>query len=210
MKILKIGMMALIVLLAAWFIYINRDHLTKDEIISYGRSLPATGFIALFAILPLIGFPISILLVLAGLRFGFGWGMAVSVACIYFHHAVAYPICHGGLRERISGFVKNRGHQLPSMKGSSGFWFTLMFTSVHGPPYMFKLYLLALTDISFRLYAGVGGTTYILFALIPVGAAAAATHMNVTYLYVAIAAVSGIALAFNHFRKRRKTIQQTD
>ena len=210
MKILKIIAAIGIAVLLGWLIYANREHLAKDEVIAYGRGLPAGWFIVLFAILPLLGFPISIFLILAGLRFGLVWGMTVSAACIYFHHLAAYRICHGRLRERIAGFVKKRGHKLPSVRGSNGVWFTLMFSAVHGPPYTFKIYLLALTNVPFRIYAGVGGTTYILFGLIPVGAAAVATKMDVTYLYVAIAVVSATALAFNHFRSRRKEIGQTD
>jgi uncharacterized membrane protein YdjX (TVP38/TMEM64 family) len=206
MKAAKIIAIIVLVGLLGWLGYANREHLDKDSIIAYGKGLPAVWLIVLFALLPLIGVPISLFLILAGLRFGLAWGMLVSAGCIYFHHIVAYWIAQGALREKLVQFIRRRGHELPSVKGGNGVWYTLIFASVHGPPYTFKIFLLALTDIPFLIYGGIGGTTYILFGLIPVGTAAAATKVDVTYLYVGIIIVSAAALAFNHFRRQRKKL----
>jgi len=203
MKAWKIIALVAVAALLGWLIYAHRHSLTKEEIIAYGKSLPAVLFIAAFLILPLVGFPLSILLVLAGIRFGLGWGMALTTMGIFFHHFAAYWISHSYLNERLRRFAEGRGHKVPLISQGNRVWFTVLFASVHGPPYAFKLYLLALTDIPFRIYCYVGATVYILFSLIPVGAAAAAVHIDVTWIYIGVAVLSGGALLAKYLRKKK-------
>jgi len=195
--------------LIGWLVYANRESLTKESIIAYGRSLPAVWFIIGFLILPLIGFPLSVFLILAGIRFGVGWGMAITAAAIYFHHFTGYWIAHSYLNERLRGFAERRGHKVPEIDKGNQVWYTVLFASVHGPPYAFKLYLLALTGVPFRIYCWVGGTVYILFCIIPVAAAAAAVHMDVTWIYVSIVLVSAAVLVGKWLRKRRAAAKET-
>lgn len=203
MKAWKILAGLVVAALIGWLIYAHRESLTKEEIIAYGKGLPAALFIAAFLILPLIGFPLSILLVLAGIRFGLGWGMALTTLCIFFHHAAAYWISHSYLNERLRRFAERRGHKVPAVERGNQVWFTILFASVHGPPYALKLYLLALTDIPFRIYCYIGATVYILFSLIPVGAAAAAVHVDVTWIYIGVAVLSAGALLARYLRKKK-------
>lgn len=209
MKIWKIIGALVIAGLLGWLIYANRESLTKESIIAYGRNLPAVWFILAFLLLPLIGFPVSILLVLAGIRFGLGWGMALTTIGIFFHHFAAYWIAHSFFDKRLRSFAERRGYQVPSVKEGNRVWFTILFASVHGPPYAFKLYLLALTDVPFRIYCYVGATVYILFSLIPVGAAAAAVHVDVTWIYIGVAIISGGMLLAKYLRRKKAPEEET-
>lgn len=186
-------------------IYFYRESLTKESIVAFGQSLPAVLLLAAFLILPLLGIPLSIFLILAGLRFGLVWGMVVTTLCIFFHHYVGYWIAHSYLRTRLLRYAEKKGHKVPKVGAESPVWFTILFASVHGPPYTFKLYLLALTDVPFRVFCYVGAPVYIAFCFLPVGAAAAAVHMDVTWIYVAVAVVSVGAIALKYWRKRRAT-----
>jgi hypothetical protein len=100
-------------------------------------------------------------------------------------------------------YADRKGHKVPKVGEDSPIWFTILFTSVHGPPYTFKLYLLALTDVPFKIFCYVGAPVYIAFCFLPVGAAAAAVHMDVTWLYVAVAVISAGAIAWKYWKKRR-------
>lgn len=208
MKSWKIFALAAVAALLVWFLYTHRESLTKDEIIAYGKGLPAVLFIIAFLILPLTGFPLSILLVLAGIRFGLGWGMALTTICIFFHHVAAYWISHSYLNVRLRRLAERRGYKVPTVKQGNQVWFTVLFASVHGPPYAFKLYLLALTDIPFRIYCHVGATVYILFCLIPVGAAAAAVHIDVTWIYIGVAVLSAGVLLARYLRKKKASPEE--
>ena len=210
MRIWKIAAWVVVAGLLGWLLYANRESINKEAIIAYGKSLPAVWFVLAFLILPLVGFPLSIFLILAGIRFGLGWGMAVTTACIYFHHLAGYWISHSYLNERLRRLAEKRGHKVPEIDEGNRVWYTILFASVHGPPYAFKLYLLALTGVPFRIYCWVGGTVYILFCFIPVGAAAAAVHMDVTWIYVGIVVISAGVLLGKWIRKRKKAASDKD
>jgi len=199
----KIVIGLLVATAIGFLVYFNRESLTKDSIVAFGQSLPAGLLILAFLILPLLGFPLSVFLILAGLRFGLVWGMVVTTVCIFFHHYAGYWIAHSYLRSRILRYAKRKDHKVPKVGEDSPVWFTVLFASVHGPPYTFKLYLLALTEVPFKIFCYVGAPVYIAFCFLPVGAAAAAVHMDVTWIYVAVAVISVAAIGWKYWRKRR-------
>ena len=199
----KIAIGLLVVAALGVLAYFHRESLTKESIIAFGHSLPPILLILAFLILPLLGVPLSIFLVLAGLRFGLVWGMVVTTVCIFFHHYLGYWIAHSYLRTKILRYAERKGHKVPKVGDESPVWFTVLFTSIHGPPYAFKLYLLALTDVPFKIFCYVGAPVYIAFCFLPVGAAAAAVHMDVTWIYVAVAVISVGAIAWKGWRKYR-------
>jgi hypothetical protein len=73
---------------------------------------------------------------------------------------------------------------------------------VRGPPFFAKLYLLALTDIPFRIYFLVGVPIYILFSLVPVGAGAALMNFDPTWISVLIGIATLLLLAGLWLRRR--------
>jgi uncharacterized membrane protein YdjX (TVP38/TMEM64 family) len=187
---------------ATWFAYAHRGELTREAIMAHGKALPAGGFIAAFLVLPLLGFPVSILLVLAGIRFGLGGGMAMAAGGMLFHHFAAFRLAHGAFRQRVSDRLQRSGYSIPAIKAEHRVWFTALFAAIHGPPYAAKLYLLALTDIPFRIYLWAGAPVYILFCLIPVGAGSTVMRFDATWIYI-ILAVSSMFLLAGYRLKRR-------
>lgn len=187
-------LMVLLLGLAVWIYDLSGGEFSRDAIMDYGKKLDAGWFIAGFLILPLLGFPISILLVLAGVKFGLWGGMALATVGVFFHNFAAYHLVKRWFRERFKSWMDRGGHKIPDMRGQNQIWFTVLFATVHGPPYFLKLYLLALTDISFRIYLWVGVPVYLLFCLVPVGAGSAVMEVNTTMLYGIVAAITVIAL----------------
>jgi uncharacterized membrane protein YdjX (TVP38/TMEM64 family) len=183
----KISTALLLLFVGAWFVYTHRGDLDQESLEAFGRQLPAGWFLVAYLLLPLVGFPVSILLLLAGVRFGLGWGMAVVSAGMLFHHFAAFHITHGWFRDRLRSFLQRMGYGIPAIREKHRLWFTAVFAAVHGPPYFAKLYLLALTDIPFRIYLWIGAPVYILFSLVPVAAGAAVARFDPRWLYLAIA-----------------------
>lgn len=190
----KVAAGVLAIALAAWYAVVHRDDLNREALAAYGKDLPAGWFMAAFLVLPLAGFPVSVFLLLAGVRFGLGGGMAVSAAGILFHHVAAYRLTHGLFRDRLRRRLEHAGHAVPPIKPGHRAWLTALFAALHGPPYIAKLYLWALTDVPFRIYLGVGAPVYILFCLVPVGAGSAVVDFNPAWLY-GLVAVSVLLLA---------------
>lgn len=186
--------MVMAVALGVWIYHLNGGEFSREAIVAYGKSVSPGWFIAGFFILPLVGFPISVLLVLAGVKFGLWGGMALATAGVFFHNIVAYQLVHRWFRERFSRWLEKSGHKVPDMSGQNQIWFTVLFATVHGPPYALKLYLLALTNVSFSIYLWAGAPVYALFCLVPVGAGSAVMHVNTTLLYGVVIGITVIAL----------------
>lgn len=199
------GGLVVVFLLVAGLFFLwktQEGHLDRESILAYGMSLPPAVIVVAFFLLPLIGFPVSVLLVLIGLRFGVGWGMALVTLGMLFHHVVVFAVSRSWLREKMERRIASFGHRIPTIEEKHRFWFTTIFASIHGPPYAAKLYLLALTNLPFRFYCGIGVPVYVGFSLIPVGAGKAITDLNATTLsLIFLGAVALLFLA--HWLKRR-------
>src|SRR5690606_34247525 len=123
--------------------------------------------------------------------FGIGWGMGIVAVGMLFHHLVVYGVARSWFREKMERRIAAFGYRIPPIQERHRLWFTVLFTSIHGPPYPAKLYLLALTDLPFRYYCGVGLPVYIGFSLLPVGAGTAAMDLDaMTLSAIVLAAVA--------------------
>lgn len=192
----------LLLISGAWFVQLHHHDFSQELIIEFGRGIHPVCFFVLFLILPLAGFPLSILLVLAGIRFGFAGGMAVSAAAVFFHNFAAYHISHGLFRYRMRNFLERAGYAIPSISPGHRVRITALFTAIHGPPYFAKLYLLALTDIPFLIYFWVGAPVYLIFCIIPVGAGSAVTQIDATWIYAIITLLAILSLGGYWLRRR--------
>jgi len=194
-----------ILLLVGAGFYLLRRHegaLDREAILAYGMSLPPALIIAPFFVLPLVGFPVSVLLVLIGLRFGITWGMVIVTVGMLFHHLVIFGIARSWLRGKLDRRIASFGYPIPSIQKSHRLWFTTLFASIHGPPYTAKLYVLALTDVPFRYYCGIGLPIYVGFSLLPVGAGTAVMDLNAITLSASVLG-SVVLFLFARWLKRR-------
>lgn len=198
----KLAAALLITLLAGWFVWHHRADLSRETLVAQGKQLPAAWFIAAFFVLPVLGFPLSILLFLAGVRFGLGGGMALATVGTVFHHFAAFHLAHGSFRDSVRRRLERAGRKIPPIKEKHRVWFTALFAAIHGPPYAGKLYLLALTDVPFRVYLWAGAPVYIVFCFVPVGAGSAITTFNPTWIYILTGVMAAILLAGYLLRKR--------
>lgn len=193
---------ASVIALAVWFIIANRENLSREAIMAYGESLPRAWLVLAFVLLPMLGFPISVLLVLLGIRFGLLHGILVCAGGMVFHHLAGYFSVHGTLRPWIHHKMKSWGYEIPKIGGRNPVWFTILFAAIHGPPYTLKIYLLALTEVPFRIYFWAGLPVYLAFSITAIAAGAALMTFDPTLVYVLIGAITVLAIATSLLRKR--------
>ena len=191
----KIALFLAAAAVAAWFGYIHRGELNRETLMAFGQSLPAGWFIVAFFVLPLVGFPVSLFLLLTGIRFGLGPGMALSAAAVIFHHLAAFFLAHGWFRHPARHRLERAGYAIPPISAGHRAWFMLVFAAVRGPPYIAKLYLIALTDVPFRIYFWIGVPVAILFCLVPVGAGTALMSFDPTLVSALLALATTLLLA---------------
>lgn len=185
---LKVTVITIILLVAGVLWYLFRDRLDQDTIVAFSEQIPAFWTVVAFLFLPLFGVPIRIMLILAGFRFGFALGMVLSAFGLLFHNFAAYFIARGSFRDLVRDFLKRSGYAIPPIKAKHRIWFTALVVAIPGPPYFAKLYLLALTDLPLRVYAGIGAPIYILFSVVPVGIGGAVIEYEAKWFYLLAAA----------------------
>lgn len=113
------------------------------------QSTPLPVFLLLFALLPLVGFPISVLCVMAGARLGLGWGLAVLVLLMPLHLAGTLAISRL-LRTTLSRMLDKRGISLPQLPDKGRISWMTLFSLIPGLSYTIKNYVLCLAGVKLR------------------------------------------------------------
>ncbi len=161
--------------------YLQGD-LTQDNLKQFAASLPAWLFLPAYLILPLFGFPISIVLLASGMKFGTVNAIVIAVFAMGFHTFVAWHLAHGFFREPLERGLEKTRFRLPRIPQKHQVWFTSVFVTVPGLPYAVKLYSLALTDLPFTRYLWIVWLFHVLNAIPFIGLGSAAARMNVNWL----------------------------
>lgn len=186
-----LGAAALVVAVAVLVLYREVWHPQREYLVALGEQIPAWLLLLAFLILPLFGAPISLFLLIVGIRFGFGWGALITAGAMISHHVATFKISHGFFREKLLRWCKKKSYTIPPIDPRRHALFAAVFAAVHGPPYIAKLYLMALTDIPLRTHLLVGAPVYIVFALPLLAFGEAFLHMKVVWLIVFATVVVG-------------------
>lgn len=110
---------------------------------------------ALLTFLPLVGFPVSVLFVVAGAKFGSLWGTIWVSVSIVIHLVVTYWVTTTFLHDRIAAIFGRTRYKMPKIPAGEHIPVTLLTALVPGVPYAAKNYLLVLAGVPWRVYVGV-------------------------------------------------------
>lgn len=122
-------------------------HYWKDAI----STLPPVVLLACLAVLPLTGFPVTLLLVAVGARFGFWPGFGAAAAMIAVHLSLSYPLS-GFFRRPITALLAKAGWILPRLDRRTAWPFATWLALVPGLSYSLKNYAPALAGVPFGIY----------------------------------------------------------
>jgi len=103
----------------------------------------------LIAILPLFGFPVSLLQILAGAKFGILMGFVVSTLAIVVHMFGMYWIGTSCMRRPLEWFLARRKHHLPQVPCGEDRSFAFLMTLLPGS-YALKNYIMVIGGTSLR------------------------------------------------------------
>ncbi|MFT3781801.1 MAG: hypothetical protein QM790_07260 [Nibricoccus sp.] len=115
-------------------------------------SFDETTMIALMAILPIGGFSIGIVYLVAGAKFGPFWAGAVVTGITAVHLLASHAISRSVLRGPLQRAFAKRGHRLPEPKRDTHRSIAAIAALAPGPPYFVRNYLLGLSGIPLRVY----------------------------------------------------------
>jgi uncharacterized membrane protein YdjX (TVP38/TMEM64 family) len=157
---------------------------------------PPALFVALMALLPCIGFPIVIFLVLAGVKFGLVGGVLVATITLPLHLLVSFFLGHSVLRPRLERLLKKQKYPLPEIPQTRVVPFLILFVGIPSLPYAVKNYLLGLADIPFRYYFGISLPLNLLLSVPVIGLGEAAAEINPWLLLLSAAILLSGYLVF--------------
>ncbi len=106
----------------------------------------------LMALLPVFGFPIVVVYLVAGARFGPIGGGVVVTAVTAVHLVVTHAIARSVLRGPAARLLARRHRHLPEVPADEHAAVALIAALVPGLPYVARNYLLALSGVRLRIY----------------------------------------------------------
>jgi len=109
-------------------------------------------FLLMLFLLPLLGFPISVFLVLLGVKFGAATGVLFMLAAMPVHLLVSYLVANSLMRSFVKQCLAKMAYRLPQIPKHNALWFSVVFMAVPGLPYTVKNYVLPLAGTPFRPY----------------------------------------------------------
>jgi uncharacterized membrane protein YdjX (TVP38/TMEM64 family) len=181
--------------------------LTQENLKLAGVAMPTWLFLPAYMILPLLGFPISIVLLASGLKYGFALSVAIAAVGMGFHTFSAWYIAHGYFRKPLQTWLSGTRFDLPVIPDRHQTWFTSLFVIVPGLPYSVKLYSLALTNLPFRRYLPIVWCLHVANSVVFIGLGAAAGELNAGLM--AGLAVLAVAMIVVTNRLKRFAAQDT-
>lgn len=124
--------------------------------VEWVRAMGPGWFFAAFAVLPAVGFPVSVFALSAGSLFGPTLGLPTVLALAGLCMAVSMSISYGLARylvrpwvTRLLGYV---GYRVPVVPAEKQKLFTVLVRITPGPPYVFQSFLLGLAGVPFWIY----------------------------------------------------------
>jgi len=159
-------------------------------------------FLLLMLILPIIGVPFSIFLLLVGLKFGIPGGLFFTGLLMGLHMICTYYIVHSFLRRWIITLLKRLKFPAYGSKSTLNTWHLVIFMLIPGLPYAAKNNLLALSGIAFKRYLIINWATQFPMSIPLVLAGAAVIEMNP--LTISIVALLLVLVVFLQQYARKK------
>jgi uncharacterized membrane protein YdjX (TVP38/TMEM64 family) len=139
-----------VVTVAVLLILLNKE-VSLEEVRAEAEKLPGWLCFLLLTVLPLVGCPVNVLHVAAGLRFGLWLGLPLVWLSIFIQLIASYALVHWR-REFFARHLKWIRKRIPAGSHVAVTVFTML---IPGAPYFAQNYALALIGVPFRIYLGI-------------------------------------------------------
>lgn len=196
------GLISLAALLGGG-LYLLGDHITYAQVVTTINSdLSPLLFIVMMVVLPMIGFPISVFLLIAGIKFEILQAVLLWLFVLPLHALAGYAAATY-LRPLLKKLLSNTlGYKVPDIPEKHEAMFSFLFLAIPGIPYAAKNYLLPLAGVSIYycillncLVQGVFGLPFILLGK-------SGAEVNLTLFAVAVVLIICLFLVLNWLKKK--------
>jgi len=165
------------------------------------QTWPAAYFFLMVALLPLIGFPISPLFIIAGIRFGVAWAIPFSLSALAVNQILAHWISTRVLHNCIQKIAHRWNYDLPKVSQKNAIKWVFVIR-ISGAPLFAQNYLLGLSYVPFWPYLWVSMVVQapIVIGVIIFGESFFSGNMGKALLGIGILVIAFFAVSY--FRKR--------
>jgi uncharacterized membrane protein YdjX (TVP38/TMEM64 family) len=153
-----------------WWLKIHdfRVRLAIDDGIAVLRGAGPVAFFCAMALLPAVGFPISVFYLTAATAFAAQMGMAGVIAAagvaIAVNLALTFWLARFGLRPWLEQMISRTKYKIPVVAAAEQAELILILRITPGPPFFVQNYLLGLAGIRFFSYMWISWVINILYA----------------------------------------------
>jgi uncharacterized membrane protein YdjX (TVP38/TMEM64 family) len=142
--------------------------LAIDDGITVLRTAGPLVFFCAMALLPAVGFPISIFYLTAasafGAQMGIGGVIAASGVCIAVNLALTYWLARYGLRPWFEQMIGRTKYKIPVVAAADQSQIILLVRITPGPPFFVQNFLLGLAEVRFFSFMWISWLINILYA----------------------------------------------
>lgn len=150
LKILSIALLPVVAGIIVLLAYLSIEHNYFQKIISFiDKDMPPVLFVVSMIILPVTGFPVTVFLIMGGIKFGIINGLLLWFLTLPIHALIGFYLARL-LRKPLRMLSEMMGYSVPQLPEKKTAWFSFLFLAIPGIPYAGKNYLLALAGAPFR------------------------------------------------------------
>ncbi|MFC3093286.1 hypothetical protein DRW07_03570 [Alteromonas sediminis] len=202
---LKIGL-ALLLLGIAVFLYYTDISVLVTEIKAFALNPQAdpVWFILALCFLPLLGLPLSIFCIVAGAKFGVGWGLVIIGIAMMCQMVACYLAMHSFIKPSIIRWLDKKDRSVPDMGRSSQIKWAVGIVALPILPYMMKNLLLASGSLSLAYYLLINWSIQLLHAVPYVMFSGAMKDQNFTLVAVAVVLILALSGGAHYANKKRQ------
>jgi uncharacterized membrane protein YdjX (TVP38/TMEM64 family) len=147
------ALVVVLALVAARFLEL-RAHM--EGVVADVREAGPLTFFGAMALLPALGFPLSLFTVAAGPVFGPSLGVGLVIACavcaVAINVALSYWVAAWAMRPLVERLIRRRGYAVPLVKPGAVWPALLLLRIVPGPPFWLQSSLLGFARVPFGPY----------------------------------------------------------
>lgn len=186
-KILFFASVAVAAVLVAVGIYLAIKFEYLQKAVSFvDQSMSSPLFIILMVVLPVVGFPISVFLIVGGIKFGILWAILLWLAVLPVHATIGYYVARWA-RSPLERFLSDKmGYHIPKIPENNTAMFSFLFLAIPGIPYAGKNYLLALAGVPFRYCVLMNCIVQCALGIPFIVLGKSAAEMDMTLFYIAL------------------------
>jgi uncharacterized membrane protein YdjX (TVP38/TMEM64 family) len=160
------------------------------------------------AVLPLFGFPVSPLMVIAGVRLGALYGFWLVFLGLLFNFSAAYWLSAKMLREWLIDRIRRRGLSIPCVSLENMLAVTILIRATPGIPLFIQNYVLGVAGVRFWTYIIVSMLVHSIYGLAFVVFGNALTESKVWRMLIGgglfVSIVLALSIVRRNLAKRRK------